>query len=590
MYPRPYQHEDLQAIATASDQGERRQLAVQATGLGKTVLIANLFKYVDNIPGREIIIVDREELVWQTADKVAKYNPTAKVGIEKAEYRHDCNDDIIIACVQSLRGSKETEGGYDFGARLRSINPETIGKVVVDEAHGSISETYQQVLRWLRVYKNEEQYNDPGKLLLGLTATPNRADNRGLDQIYSKVVCNRDLIWAIGNGWLCDIEGYRVNTTIDISDVSVHGADFSQEQLAKKIDLPERNKLVVSKYLEIASGKKAIFFTLDIAHAENIAAELRTQGVPAMAISSRTPKSERPEILRRHKAFDLTALAGAMILTTGYDDPTVEVACMVRPTKSGLLYRQSVGRVLRPCPSPEDLYALRSRGEVPAFLKATAKVIDFVDVSSRHQLVTAPTLFGLNPGVDLGGKRALKTMEEFQGEIAKLPPDKQALVPLDKASSLTELSGTIEKIDLITPPVAPPELAGTTNLNWLGQDGNYRLSTKDASYQITTDTVGTVSRYKVVNGIAQFQQSHGSIEQAIRAVESSLDANQLAISRGDAKWRKDKPTLAQMELMWKKDRRARTVFSKESDYHAHLEANYSKGQVSNMLSSLLTRR
>lgn len=587
---RLYQQEDQLKVKDLYYQGRRRLLGVQATGLGKTKLFSSIYNVIPRT-GKMLVIVNREELIEQSVDALQLANPTLMIGVEQAQNRHCAMDDIVVASIQTIGGVKEDEDGNpEFNNRILSLDPDEFSIIICDEAHRALAKSWIQAMKYFKVYKSDERFNDPEKLLLCLTATPNRADNKGLEEICDDIAFVRDIRWGIENGWLCDIEAYRINTRVDISDVKVTRGDFDNRQLANRINTEQRNQLVVENYLKIASGLKGLFFTMDIAHAKDLAEALNKAGVKAAAVYSGMSKQQRRETFAAHKSGELTALCGANIFLEGYDDPTIMFVGMVRPTKSNVLYTQAIGRGLRPFPSPEAVKAIRDTGKEPESIKSTVIVADFVDVSSRHSLITVPTLFGLNGNVDLKGKKALQSVQELEEEISKIPGNKKSLVKLDEIEDIGNLSSYIEKIDLLKPPETPAEIKSASELSWVKSETGYTLGTPENTYSIAENTLGNYSIYSNTKGLQQYVGSANDLESAIKLAEGKLDDNQYQFSKRSASWKQAPVTIAQANLLSKLDKSGVKMFKSKEDYISHVMSSFTKFQVSAMITEKMATR
>jgi superfamily II DNA or RNA helicase len=251
---RQYQFELLKSIALNLDRGVINQIAVLATGLGKTysssLLPPLLRSWKRGKPrGRLLFCVHLDELANQAADSFAINNPSLKVGIEKAgSYAGDA--DIVIGSVQTLGPNKNGDGLYSFNDRLTALNPSQFDAVVVDECHHATGKFYCNVLRRMQALKGEPE-RDSGILHLGISATPQRHDQIGLERHYDEIVFNYGIREGIRDKWLVPITCHRVETHVDISEVTTRGSDFSVGQLESAIDTPVRNEIVAQKYLEI---------------------------------------------------------------------------------------------------------------------------------------------------------------------------------------------------------------------------------------------------------------------------------------------------------------------------------------------------
>lgn len=340
---RPYQINCLTEVYEHFQAGVTRQLIVQATGTGKAVQAA-MVPTVIRMPKnrRALFLVHRDELAFQAAEKFTKYNPHLTVGIEKADHRAG-DADVVVASVQTIGKAKEIGDHnkfWEYCERIKQFNPDDFALVQADEAHHiPKANTWLSVLRYFRVLCGEPN-EDTSKLLCGWTATPNRTDNLGLEVIFRKIVSNYGIREASSDGWLAPIKAYRVETEVDLSRVHTIMGDFDSQELTDLINTPERNELIARKYLEIAPPGPSIFFTSSIQHSFDLAEVMRKHGVRIYPLSGKTPTDERKRFIRLIKDGAIDGLASCGVLNEGTDIPAAVAAFMVKPTKSGLLYRQ----------------------------------------------------------------------------------------------------------------------------------------------------------------------------------------------------------------------------------------------------------
>ncbi len=170
----------------------------------------------------------RQELLEQAREKLKRANPGLNVGIEQARRRASTQDEVVVASVQTLRGS-----------RLRSFDPNDFEAVVCDEAHHSVARSYLKVFEHFRVFEED------GPLLLGFTATPFRGDKRGLGEVYQEIVFQRCLREMIDAGWLCRIAAFQALTFVSLDCVKSRMGDFVEEELSLAVNTPERNELIL---------------------------------------------------------------------------------------------------------------------------------------------------------------------------------------------------------------------------------------------------------------------------------------------------------------------------------------------------------
>jgi hypothetical protein len=409
-----------------------------------------------------------------------------------------------------------------------------------------------------------------------------------MELILDKIAFSREIRQMIEEKWLADIEAWRVDTEADISDVKTRHGDLALEELSKKVDTPERNRLIVEKYAEHGRWLPAFGFTCDVAHAVNLAREFNREGIHASMICGKTPKEERERILQDFRAGEIRVLTSAGVLSEGIDIPSVCVGLMARPTKSNLLYIQQIGRILRPHPSPEELTQMKADGREPDWIKPHAIVLDFCDLSGRHQLNTVPTLFGLRPDFDMGGKKATDTV----AEVERIIREKQLPVGADQFRSVEELKGIAERVDLFKKPHIPDEIKAVSQLAWLtGPTGGYQLCLPDyAVLRVTQDTLGRWCCHRSVKGVRSQLFEGPELSQVIRRAETVVPPEALINLAAEARWRHDKATESQAEVVWKNDPAARKGFKHMLEFTPWFCENYTKGEASNRISSILGAR
>lgn len=325
---RPYQQECLDVIAR---QAPGAYLCRLATGLGKTVIFTHLPRQ-----GRMLILSHREELVHQPL----KYF-TCKTGVEQGAEHAPQDAEVVSASVQSL------------GHRLDRYAPDAFDIIVVDEAHHAAAKSYRKLL----------DYFTP-RLLLGFTATPNRADGARLNDVFSKIIFDKDLRWGIQQGYLSDIICKRVNIGYDLRGVHTSRGDYAPGELAEAME--GTADAIAEAYRRLAHGATLIF-AVNVAQCHEIAK--RIPG--AEVVTGETPN--RSEIIARFTAGEIPCLVNCMVFTEGTDIPRVETVIIARPTQSDGLYTQMVGRGLRLYPGKECL-----------------TLIDCVGVTGKASLCTAP--------------------------------------------------------------------------------------------------------------------------------------------------------------------------------------------------------
>ena len=377
---RDYQREAIETVVREAIAGVRRQLVQLPTGAGKTVIAAALSQ---KSRGRVLMLVHRDELVQQSVEKFGWVWPGEQIGVVKAE-RDEHDRRVVVASIQTLANE----------ARLARLDATSFTLVVCDEAHHATASSYLHVLEGLGLLPNTA----PGHLLLGITATPARADGVGLSHVFEKIVYRKPILELIEAGYLADVKGVRVETHLDLRRVRMTAGDFNAHDLSLAVDTDNRNRLIAEAYERYGEGKKTVVFTVDVNHAEHIAETLRSRGHKADWVAGELSLKERQRRLAAFRDGETNILANALLLTEGWDEPSVGCIVMARPTRSQTLFTQAVGRGLRPYPG-----------------KDYCVILDMAD--SRLDLVTLGDLEGFR---ELGERRAREPLPE--GERVEREP------------------------------------------------------------------------------------------------------------------------------------------------------------------------
>lgn len=570
---RDYQIEALKNVNAAMAEGINKQLIVLPTGCGKTLIFSQIPKAIAMRPGEQLhVIVQRDELCWQSMEKLQKGNPDLNVSLEKAEYRADPKADIIVSSIQTLGIAKTDDAGdWVYSDRLKRFDPSRVRAVVTDEAHHLTAKQYAGMLRYFQVYKPEFQYDDPSKLLIGTTATPNRSDNQGLELLFDKIVFNRDLRDMIEKGWLADIRAFRVDTMVDISDVGVRQGDFAIGELEETVNTPARNKLIVEKYLEIGKGLPGLAFTVDVQHSVDLADAFQKAGIKAYAISGKTPKEDRRKLIQMYSEGSIQVLISCQVLLEGFDAPRATVALCCRPTKSKLLYTQSIGRVLRPYPAPEEAQGWTK------YVKECAIVIDFVDVSSKHQLLQLASLFGLRPGFDTKGKKVTQALGEIEKLVGQTPG-----VNLSLYDNMDKLKAAVQEINLFGKTEIPEEIRRNSQLAWVTgmATGTYQINFDKTTLSIKQNTLGQYEMFRHIQGIRTSLGTAGDLGRALSLAEIEVPSEWYTRLQAEASWRNKPVSDEQLGFFAKLYPEVRRMYASDAEFATGIRAKFNKGQIS----------
>ena len=368
---RPYQRECVDAVLDEWDQGNRRTLAVLPTGTGKTIIFSDIIdRRVAGNTGRALILAHRGELLEQAADKLYRSTGLASA-LEKADSSAlGSLFPVTVGSVQSL--CRES--------RLERFPADYYSTIVVDEAHHVLADTYQRVLNHF-----------DRACVLGVTATPDRMDMRNLGQFFETKAYEYRLDQAIRDGWLTPIKALTIPLNVDISNVGVQNGDYKAGELGEALE--PYLEAIADEMTEYAKGRKTVVFLPLVTTSQKFRDILEDHGFRAAEVNGNS--ADRAEILKAFDEGEYDVLCNSMLLTEGWDCPSVDCIVVLRPTKSRALYCQMVGRGTRLSEGKEDLLLL-----------------DFLWMTGKHDLVRPAALIAAKPEV---AARMTKDLEDEWG-------------------------------------------------------------------------------------------------------------------------------------------------------------------------------
>jgi len=300
-----------------------RSIMVQLpTGGGKTNTFGSItHKELENY-GRVLVIAHREELIFQAKATIEKASGHT-AGIIKSGHQPSPLFPLQVASIFTL-------------TKYESMPPADL--IIIDEAHHACSRSYTRVT---------EQY--PNARILGFTATPCRGDGQGFKYLFQELICGPTTKELIDRGHLCQYKLFEAGKTIDTSDLKTNSeGEFNVEQLSKAVGAQIEPEDVVREWLNKASGKQTVVFAVDVEKSKAYAAAFCRDGIPAEHIDGKTEKDDRQEILRRFTSGETLVLCNCGIVSEGVDIPGIIAVQIVKPVASLSLWRQMVGRALRP--------------------------------------------------------------------------------------------------------------------------------------------------------------------------------------------------------------------------------------------------
>ena len=384
---RDYQIDSFNGINSSFERCNK-SLLILPTGTGKTVVFAEIVKQFTQNKGRCLVLAHRDELINQAYDKI-KLQAGIIPCIEKADKKAYMDSQCVIASVLTLNKKRITKFPVDH-----------FKLIVVDEAHHAIAPSYQQILNYFQ-----------GAKVLGVTATPDRSDDKELGNYFEEIAFQYSLVEAIKNDYLSNIIGRKVEDfTIDLSELRTFCGDFVESELEG----------IIEKYIAPISSAiaketktlKTMIFLPSVKSSELVANVLKEMGIKAAYLSGATEMDERKQVIAEYKSGNITHLCNCNLFLEGFDEPSIECIVMARPTMSRTIYAQAVGRGTRKYPGKDHL-----------------KLVEFTYNFKNHKLVNAYELFTAK-----GFEEKVRALAEKKG---KGKPDVDFLMELEEASKDT---------------------------------------------------------------------------------------------------------------------------------------------------------
>jgi len=369
-------------VRSAVRRGTRRCLLVAPTGSGKTTVASELIRLAAIRHRRSLFVAHRRELITQAYQRLLDFGlPESNVGVIMAsDPRRRPGARVQVASIDTLRNRAKPRADL----------------VIVDECHRALAASYRDL---------QEHYSRA--VHLGLTATPYRADGRGLGDAYDDLVVVTSPRALIAEGYLVEPRVFTVPPSAlpDLSAVRTRGGDYDRRALGDAVDQKSLVGNLVEHWRRHAEGIRTIVFASSVAHSQHITERFVEAGIPAEHLDGTTPNDERDAILARLASGETLVVPNVGVLCEGFDSPPVKCAILARPTKSTGLYLQMAGRILRP------------------WQDQSAIILDHAGCVMEHGLPQQDREF------------SLETRKKKQGQGASEPPAKVciecfAIVPL----------------------------------------------------------------------------------------------------------------------------------------------------------------
>lgn len=510
MKPRVYQRELMSGITDLWKTGLRRIAAVMATGGGKTVVFSHIAEMSLAAGHPVLVIAHRVELIDQAIDKLRQVAPGRRIGRMQGRVKQ-VNAEVVVGSVQTC--STDTS--------LALLTSRTWGLIIIDETHHATANTYVKILRALRAYDAD------GPLVLGVTATLDRADGAALGDIFEGVVEPRigliDLIRHPEGPFLVPPRGIRVRIAdLNLDKVRRVAGDFNSGALGKAMSDAMAPKKIVEAWLEHCPDCPTIAFLPTVAISKEQAEAFNAAGVPAIHLDGTTPEGDRDNpapgtrrwALNEYRAGRILILCNVGLFTEGTDLPLTRCVIMGRPTSSQTLYQQMVGRGLRLHPG-----------------KLFCWILDFAGVTTRHSLATMACLSGAERPEDIPDELLMYEGDEPQAEAS----EDHSQAGEGEQESPTYVDGDLahEFVDLF----------GASHTAWLRTRGGTWFTTAGHAGYLFLRAVRDGS-YDLV-GITPMGERHVlresmEIGYAMAAGDELVAANPIWQADRDAPWRRER--------------------------------------------------
>jgi len=541
---RPYQQSAVNAVIDATIMGYKRVLYTQATGTGKTTVMAELCKIFHEYNGAKILcLAHRRELITQMYQRIKDHLNLSvfDIGVELADSHARGTEQIIIGSVQTLANA----------ARLPDWKPDVI---ITDECHRAAAKSYRNIYERFQVGAEEG-----GAVHIGCTATAKRTDRQSLfairpdgspvelfdkkkklrypadpaECVYEYHAYEYGILDATDDGWLVPLRGHTVQTETDLSGVQTdNDGDFKEGQLAKAVDNNERTLLAINAWKQVAADRPTIVFCAGVEHAHHAAELWRQAGYTAEALDGETDSWKRIGTLEAFRAGNLQVLCNMGLFTEGMDAPACACVVHLRPTKSWNLYVQMTGRGLRVLPGVVDGIdaAEERRQQIAQSRKPDCIVIDLCDLIKNNDICSAPSILDLPASLDLQGqtvteaKRLLDEFEEVKERVIGECP-----------TTFRDLQVKLAQVNMLTGSKSKH------SADWRVTDEGFRFTKLPLGYQAELNPAGDTSfRLTIKRGAEMLMDKIGKpngefdqyLESATRWIGKKVGEHQANQSRG----------------------------------------------------------
>lgn len=400
------------------------------TGTGKTRVFVSIAKDLHNWGAkhkravRVLILAHRKELIEQISENVG-----LKYGLAHGL--------IISQSVEQRKYPFQVGSVPTLNRRLFKWSANDFDVIIIDEAHHVKAQSYRNILK---------EY--PNAKILGVTATPYRLNGAGFRPEFDDLIVSPSISEFIKRGYLSDYEYYSIRpdshlqTDIDRMAVNMDG-DYLDSAMSAVMDKDEIRANIVNSYLNIASGKKGIVYTVNKEHSKHLKERFISEGIKAEVVDSDTPREDRDKIVSKFRKGEITILLNVNIFSEGFDCPDVEFVQLARPTKSLSMYLQQVGRGLRISDGKEKVIILDNVGLFNkfGFPSARRKWRYHFEGKYKGEMIEAQTAYSNTDDEEI---RSVFSLEEGDEQVELLHNSKEEIVSMDYSEKLLKLSKEFE--------------------------------------------------------------------------------------------------------------------------------------------------
>lgn len=342
MQLRDYQIETINKARSLIMTGKKRLIIHAPTGSGKTIMAADIVDKALQKGKRVIFLVHLRELAFQAIERFTEYGIGNEVGMIMSGEETQLGRPVQVISIQT----------YINRLKLREIGLEDwfceAGLVIYDEAHESIAKTRKDVL---------DLYRDDA-VMLGLTATPCRADGRGLGELYEEIVSCSSVAELTEQGYLVPMVYYGSKHYPNLKNLPLVAGDYNQKLLGERVDQAKLVGDIYDNWARICPERSTFIFAVNVKHSKHIRDQFNKRGVTTEHVDAHTPPEERADIKRRSESGDTQVVVNVGVYSQGADFPWISCVVLARPTKSYGRFVQMLGRGSRIYQGKDDCIAI----------------------------------------------------------------------------------------------------------------------------------------------------------------------------------------------------------------------------------------